>query len=803
MPMKKIFFPFPEIKNPWRPRLWIIVHLAVPLFLLLSVVIKGPVRINTMLFDMLPRPAGAMAVMEADRILGERNGREMVILAAAPDFERAKKGASLLYAECEQSPSFEQISLYFASSVMAEFSQYLYDYRFVITGKETQTLLESGRAEEIAEDALVSAFAAVNFFPLTRIEHDPFLLAGRRMGDFLASSLLAGGNLSLREDVLAAEKDGTWYVLLRMTLAPQAVSVGGGQNVAGKLYAAAAALKESEPGLEFYFSGVPFHSYESASGAQREISLISTVTLIIILVLFLSVFRSPLPVVFSVLAAGVSLGLATAAALLVFREIHIITFVFGTTLIGTCVDYSVHFFVHWKGNSALLNGQHIRSHIAKSILMCVASTEICFFVFLLAPFPILKQFAVFSMAGLLSSFLTSFCIYPRLKTPEGGKRSIRLSDGTFFLRLKKISLPQPARIAIVTGLAAAALALLGINASAVKIENDLSSLYTMSAALLESEKRTAQVLDYGSPGWYFIVAGSSPEETLVNEEILAARLEEEITRGNLRSYMGTTVFVPSIQRQRQTYQAMKALLPLAPAQFEYLGFPPEYVNDFYDEFSAAEKYCRIPDAPSRAGISNVWIGETGERGQQSGFYSCVLPLHPAADEAVFRSIAADLDFVHFVNKAKDIGRDLDTLTATMLLLFLAAYLVLSVFISFMYPRRDSLKICAAPLFLALITVSVLAAGNIRLGFFSAAALILVFGLGLDYIFFMAEKNHGGERSLTRLAVTVSFFTTLLSFGALALSSFTPVRIFGLTVSAGLSAAFVFAMLLQKVEGKSR
>ncbi|MCL1836541.1 MAG: MMPL family transporter [Treponema sp.] len=801
--MKRTFFPFPETKNPWKPRLWIFVHLAVPLVLLLSVAARGPVRINTMLFDMLPRPAGARAVLEADRILGERNGREMVILAAAPDFERAKKGAALLYAECEHSPSYEQSSLYFDSSVMAEFSQYLYDYRFVIAGKETLALLESGRAGEIAEDALVSAFGAVNFFPLSRIEHDPFLLAGRRMGDFLASSLLAGGNLSLREDVLAAERDGTWYVPLRMTLAPQAVSVGGGQNALAKVYAAAAALKESEPGLEFYFSGVPFHSYESSSGAQKEISLISTVTLIIILVLFLFVFRSPLPVVFSVLAAGISLGLATAAALLVFREIHIITFVFGTTLIGTCVDYSVHFFVHWKGNPALLNGQHIRSHIAKSILMCVTSTEICFFVFLLAPFPILKQFAVFSMAGLLSSFLTSFCIYPRLKAPKGGKRSIRLFNEPLFLRLKKISLPRPARIAIVAGLAAAALALLGINASSVKIENDLSSLYTMSATLFESEKRAAQVLDYGSPGWYFIVAGSSPEETLVNEEVLAARLEEEIARGNLRSFMGTTVFVPSIKRQEQTYQAMKALLPLAAAQFEYLGFPPEYVNDFYDEFSAAEKYCRIPDAPSRAGISNVWIGETGERGQQSGFYSCVLPLHPAADEAVFRSIAADLDFVHFVNKAKDIGRDLDTLTATMLLLFLAAYLVLSVFISFMYPRRDSLKICAAPLFLALITVSVLAAGNIRLGFFSAAALILVFGLGLDYIFFMAEKNHGGERSLTRLAVTVSFFTTLLSFGALALSSFTPVRIFGLTVSAGLSAAFVFAMLLQKVEGKSR
>jgi predicted exporter len=92
---------------------------------------------------------------------------------------------------------------------------------------------------------------------------------------------------------------------------------------------------------------------------------------------------------------------------------------------------------------------------------------------------------------------------------------------------------------------------------------------------------------------------------------------------------------------------------------------------------------------------------------------------------------------------------------------------------------------------------VLAVNKIPLGFFSAAALVLVFGLGLDYIFYMIEKKNQETKKLTSLAVVLSFVTTLLSFGALALSSFVPTYIFGITVSAGLSAAFVFAMLLQK------
>jgi predicted exporter len=791
MSMKKLFSFYHNISPLW---LWLAIHLTIPMLLLLSVFVIGPLRINTMLFDMLPRSSQSRSAMEADMILSEKIGRELVILSAAPDFENAKKGAQMLFAGFEHSPDFENISLFFDSTVMAEFIRYIYDYRFVIAGKKTLNLLENGGAEKIAQDALASAYGAFNFTSLTYIENDPFLLTERRMGEFLSSSLPAGGSLNIKEDVLAAKKDGTWFVLLRLILTPQAASLRTGQNAIGKIYALAPVIKKNVPGLEFYFSGIPFHSYESASGAQREISLISTISILIILILFLYTFRSVLPVFSSILAAGISLGIAASTALLVFREIHIITFVFGTTLIGTCVDYSAHFFVHWKGNPSLKSGTEIRSHISKSVIMSFISTEICFCVFLFSAFPILKQFAVFSMAGLLSSFLTCFCIYPRLKTPEENKRHFRLFENRLFLRLKNLSLPRITRPVITAALTLAVLTILIINSLSVKIENNLSSLYTMSASLLESEKRSAQILDYGSSGWYFIVTGSTPEETLENEENLTARLETEVLNGKLGSFLGTSVFVPSIKKQKETYNAMKALLPLAPAQFENLGFPQSYAQTFENQFALAQ-YCLPKDAValSITDISKLWIGEKNGK-----YYSCVLPLNPA-DEAVFKAVAEESNYVYFVNKAKDIGHDLDTLTKTMLLFFLAAYLVVSIVVFIVYPRRESLKICAVPLLLVLTAITALAVNKIPLGFFSIAALVLVFGLGLDYIFYMTGKKQGGDKHLASLAVILSFLTTLLSFGALVLSNFTPTHIFGLTVCAGLSAAFIFAMLLQSKE----
>ncbi|MCL2233131.1 MAG: hypothetical protein FWB99_08655, partial [Treponema sp.] len=196
------------------------------------------------------------------------------------------------------------------------------------------------------------------------------------------------------------------------------------------------------------------------------------------------------------------------------------------------------------------------------------------------------------------------------------------------------------------------------------------------------------------------------------------------------------------------------------------------------------------DAPSFAGIENLWIGAHG-----GGYFSSVMLLRPA-DQSLFRAIADEFDAVHFISLAEDIGRDLDTLTGTMLFLFLAAYIAVAVIIFFMYKWRDNLKICAVPLLLVVAALAVLAANGISIGFFSVAALVLVFGLSLDYIFFMTGRKPALEKNLSLLGVVLSFLTTFLSFGALALSSSMPVHLFGLTVSAGLGAAFVFAVVLQ-------
>ena len=772
-------------------KLWFIIHLGIPVLLGLSLFFAPPLRLSTQLLDLFPQ-RNMSKVAEADNVLEERNSREAVILFASPVFEKAKNTAVSFYNEFKNTAVVEKASLFFDGPEIAEITEYFYKSRFVIADKKTVELLESGDAEEIAIDALASVYGAFNFFPLNNIDEDPFLLTDRRMKEFLSSSLLASGNLGIKEDVLSVQIDGIWYVVLRMTFSPAAVSITNiADNIIGDIYSAAALIKGSEPELELYFSGVPFHSYESASSAQKEIMILCIIAMVFILLLFLVIFRSPIPIIFSILDVSISLVLATATVFLVFREIHVFTFIFGTTLIGICIDYSIHFFISWRGNPALKNGMEIRSSISKSLIMCFISSTLCFLSILFTPFPIFKQFSVFTMVGLISSFLTAYCIYPLIKLPDESKRHL-LSKLKFPERIK-FSIPPVLRISIASVLAGVFIIILCFNPHGLKIRTDLGSLYTMSPFLEESEKRAAMVLDHGSSPWYFIVSGSSAEETLKNEERLILLLEEEITKGNLSSFIGTSMFVPSIENQKNTYKAMSALLPHARLQYFNLGLAPEYYEEiFYAEFAAGEIYYTPKDVRFWADVSNLWIGEVN-----GYYYSCVFPFH-AKDLEVFRSIADKHDFVYLINKEEDINSDLDYLTSIIVMLFFAAYIIISIVIFKVYPLKKSIVICITPALGILAALAVLAVKNIPLGFLPISALILVFGLGTDFNIFMSGSKTGTEKKLVRFAVLLSFITSGLSFGILTFSSFTPVNILGLTVATGLAAAFVFTMLLQGI-----
>ena len=792
--MKKISSFLSKLSNKNYLKVWLAYHLGLfAFFALVFCINPSRISIDADLFNMFPRPFEEEGIRNADEKLTENVGQNVFILVSHQDFSKAKEAAVSVYNKLSASENFKSLSLYSDIDQLKEITDFVYDYRWnLLSDVDIELINSDGGAQLFAQNALAQAYSPFTILPLDNLDSDPFMLAESNLNNYLLAVRKSGTSMYAKDGLLAASKDGVWYVMLRGILSKKGASLASKDNGIAEIYSICSPLEKD--GLKFIYSGTPFNSHQSSTEAMKEITIISTVSLLVVIILLLFVFRSPLPVIFSIISIFISIITALVATLAVFKKMHILTLVFGTSLIGSCIDYSLHFFTQWAGNPNIKSGQEIRNHLLKSLVMAIASSVLCYAILIFAPFNVLKQMSVFSLTGLLSSFLTTMAIFPYISLPEG-KRVIKISKvlrETNHKRAKKYF----GRVAV-TILFLFSIAVLLINHKNFAVKNDLSRLYTMEGRLLEDRIKAVEITKYNPTGW-FIIRGQSEEKALEVEYDLACKLNKAFD-GQL-GFISTSNFVPSIEHQKKSREACRKLLEIAPEQFENLGFDSSYTRDLIADFNQSENQFvsftnnNVPQYIASS-ISTAWLGLMDD-----GYYYTVLMPNILEDLELMRKFADEDPNVFFVNKMSDMGRDLDKLTLMIIKFFAIAYLLIFVMLKFFYNWKQSFKIISVPVLIVLMTAAIFSLSKIDLEFFSVTGLILVFGLGLDYIIYMMEnekKKTMDSKTLEPFATLLSFITTIISFGALSLSNFQPVHLMGLSIFIGLATAYISSILYDR------
>jgi predicted exporter len=121
--------------------------------------------------------------------------------------------------------------------------------------------------------------------------------------------------------------------------------------------------------------------------------------------LILVAFRALRPLWLSILVIAVGVLCALSASLWLFGELHVAALLFGVSLIGISVDYSLIFCAQRFSADELAARERLRRVMA-GLVLGLATTLIGYVTLLLAPFPGLHQLAAFSGIGVTASFIT-------------------------------------------------------------------------------------------------------------------------------------------------------------------------------------------------------------------------------------------------------------------------------------------------------------------------------------------------------------------------------------------------------------
>ncbi len=754
-----------------RTKLPFLIYHAIALVLCLVICLVRAYKCEPNFMDIIASFHLDRTMVQAEAVFTANQDRSVTFYVGSDSLEKAKETTGKLIDDLSESGLFDELSLGSDTYDMAGLQSFISENAYLLLDPETAgRVLEDPSA--YVDQSLATIFGAFTVSSLSNLDQDPFLLSEPVMVDYIgkASSLTP---FSPSDGYMVSENaDGVWIMFTGL-LSDKAASVANPRGIRD-FFRICDTVQAQYPQSRIVYSGIALHSCESAANSQREITFITVFSIAAILVLFLVLGKNLHILRLFLISLVLSLSSALAVLLVFFRSLHVMTLIFGTTLIGTCIDYSIHFYVRYAAKAEGEDGYNVRSRLLKSLSIGFGSTILCYILLLLSPYPILRQIAVFSAAGLLSSYLTTLFLYPAMIRPNMVNHSSYLAKPDH-----RITMPKNMILFIALG----ATVLLAISLPHLGVKNNIADLYTPSDRLLECETKASEILGYNSAS-YAIVAEDTEEKALETVSRLSLEIEKLVEEGKLEGYVCSSLFVPSLEMQRRSLEASRSLLPYLDEMSDILGIGQKEREEYRAKVER-EQLITKEDLPEsiRGMIGNISLGEV------NGSYCEVIILRNVSDSSDIVALMDACSNAHYFQTAVDVSAQLDELTRIIMILFSVAFAVIVVLLVLAFGPRKGLRMALAPYSMLVVTICASWIFGLRIDFFYAVGMVLVVGLGLDYIVFACEGGRGGSRK----AILMSFITTELSFGTLLFSSFKPVHIFGLSVFVGILAAFLFAM----------
>lgn len=667
-------------------------------------------------------------------------------------------------------------------------------FRRGLLSDSDRAALQRGDGQAVADRALSQVFGFVGISDAKLLRSDPFLLLP---GFFTALPVPFAKVRTVDGVPMVTDGHINWVlVIVRLTEDPYSLDVQARLDKALAL--------PDQQGLRTLRLGAAFFAHAGAETALDESTRIGLLSTLGTVLLILLAYRALAPLWLSLLVIGAGVLIGLVASLLIFDELHVATLLFGVSLIGVAVDYSLQYCTEIFAAPADPPTRLRRVRVG--IALGTTTTVIGYLTLLFAPFPGLYQIATFSAAGLVAAWLTVMLWLPALdrsRPPRHGRWMLEWMAAL-------LTLWHGRRRSVIAGVALV-VAVAGL--SRLHADDDVRRMQSLSAPLVAQQKEIHRLIGGIGEGPFFLIRAANDDAALRAEEALADRLTPLRRDSAVAGWLAPALFVPSAERQLANQALVARVLdPMQAEHMHRLGLDAE----------PGPGTGTGPAATNRADVNTGRTGTTGldaNTGPNAGtgpvltlkavlaaggpFASLVIApgihvvlLDGLAKPDAISAAANGLPGVTYVDPAGQFSALLAKYRVRAIGLLAVSALLMAPPLVWRYGWRGALRIMVPPALAVLLAPALRAFAGAGFGFFDAMALVLVLSIGVDYAIFCAETR-GDRAPVTMLAVTLAAGTALLSFGLLALSQVAAVHAFGSTMTLGILLAFALAPMARE------
>ena len=580
-------------------------------------------------------------------------------------------------------------------------------------------LLKSGDFERVSQNALDNIYNPFGFSILP-VEEDPFYL----FTDFLTELGQAG---------IAGTINGKYYEVINLKVDDNlALSPSLMNKEVAKLIKLQKLYNNKE--LNTYLTGAPVHAYYASESSMNEINLICIISTIFVGGLIFWYFRSLKILIPVLLSLALGMGTGFCVTSLIFSSIHILTFVFSTTLIGICVDYSFHYLMECDIKK-----------IIKSLTVSMVSTVLALLILSFSGIELLKQISVFTSTGLVTVYLFVILFYGLLPRQS----SKHIFNFKFDKRILVIFF-----LVIVAGL------------YNMQFNDDIRTMYKPSKEMLNAEKLYQTVTGKNSNTSFIIVNGGDLQTILEKEEQIGEKLSD-----NNIAYYSLSRFVPSARRQKENQQLVKELYDKKLSVFSEFLTQTDIKNlkMFNQSVIPQDVFQNINQ------LKEFVIDKNNS----------IMIVYDLQNPEIIKGIPD----VRYINLTKEISGGIKNVRIAVLKILSPIYIILYLILGFIFSFKNAHKIIFPSVLASLFAISAVSLFE-PLNLFHILAIFLITGFGLDYSVF---RYNGSKNSSD--AVFISCITTVFSFSLLSLTSFQLISSLGFVLALGLLSSYILSLAL--------
>jgi predicted exporter len=783
---------------PWRQwtlrAAWLLLAVAAALYCAWR--FAGPTPLQTNLLALLPATEADPVAEEAVDQLALALGNRAVLLVSSNDAAHAKAAAAQLGAALSASHAFASVTARVPPFDPGRITRFYLPHRFgLLTAEDRAGVgIAAGSAGTLRAALTERLYGLPGAGLTTSLADDPF----GWLQHWLAGLPLAASNLTIEDGFLVSHEGSTTHVLVLGALPGSAYESDVQRNVLLAVASGETALKAAWPDVIVARTGAVFYAEAARRASERDVHVIGIVTAVGVALLMLWIFRSPRLILLGFVSTALGILCALAGTMLVFGKLHLLTLVFGASLIGEAVDYSIQYFVVYLGARHGWDSRRGAREVLPALTVALSTSLLGYAILTFAPFPALKQIACFAIVGIFTAFASVIWLLPTLMT-----RPARRSPHTLFA----VAAASLARWQTLIGGRRAwgvAFALLIVAVPGwlqLRSDDDIHLLIQRDPALVVQERVVSRAVGADNSAQFFVVRGATQEEVLERTEALCARLGALTGASPLSGWQSVTSFVPSARQQQADRALLGAHVFADPAALRELlgaaGFRDDVGEAWLNAWTQSRtSVLRVEDwlaEPWSQPFRHLWLGRSVST--PGAFAAIVIPQGvSAANEPALDGVAHALPGVSFVDKAASVSRLFGVYRQDGAIWLAGALTLVLALLIVRYGWRGGIAV-ALPVWLAIgVTLAAFGYAHMRINLFNMLALMLVLGVGANYAVFLREgaMRANADRGAVWTGVLLSAATTLLSFGMLGMSSMPALKSFGATLSLGIMVSVMLA-----------